>query len=83
MADRKPSANAKRVFWFDDGKTPNVADMLEKEPEVAMHRLRFDAPDANAHTKSHARWYAAVNKIVASRTITSDKANVRVVGPGA
>lgn len=46
MADRKPSANAKRVFWFDDGKTPNVADMLEKEPEVAMHRLRFDAPDA-------------------------------------
>ncbi len=39
-----------------------------------------DAPDAHAHTKSHARWYAGVNKIVASRTITSNKANVRVVG---
>ena len=46
MPADKPSANAKRVFWFDDGKRPNVADMLDKAPEVAMHRLRFDAPDA-------------------------------------
>jgi D-3-phosphoglycerate dehydrogenase len=46
MPAEKPSANAKRVFWFDDGKRPNVADMLDKAPEVAMHRLRFDAPDA-------------------------------------
>jgi D-3-phosphoglycerate dehydrogenase len=46
VAKRPPSSNAKRVFWFDDGKTPNVADMLDQEPEVAMHRLKFDAPDA-------------------------------------
>ncbi|MGE0403975.1 MAG: dihydrofolate reductase family protein [Kofleriaceae bacterium] len=39
-----------------------------------------DAPDANAPTKNHARWYANVKKIVASRTITSSKPNVRVVG---
>jgi len=46
MAADTPSANAKRVFWFDDGKRPNVADMLDKQPEVAMHRLKFDTPDA-------------------------------------
>jgi dihydrofolate reductase len=40
-----------------------------------------DAPDANAHTKSHARWYNGVKKIVASRTLAaSTKPNVRVVG---
>jgi dihydrofolate reductase len=40
-----------------------------------------DAPDADAHAKSHARWYAGVRKIVASRTLTaSNKPNVRVVG---
>lgn len=40
-----------------------------------------DAPDADAHTKSHARWYKGVNKIVASRTLAAAKnPNVRVVG---
>jgi dihydrofolate reductase len=40
-----------------------------------------DAPDAGAHTKSHARWYNGVKKIVASRTLTGSKnPNVRVVG---
>jgi len=40
-----------------------------------------DAPDAGAHTKSHARWYDRVRKIVASRTLAaSKKPNVRVVG---
>jgi dihydrofolate reductase len=40
-----------------------------------------DAPDANAHTKSHARWYKGVKKIVASRTLPASKdPNVRVVG---
>jgi D-3-phosphoglycerate dehydrogenase len=37
-------ATIKRVFWFDDHKTPNVADVLEKEADVAVHRLAFDAP---------------------------------------
>ncbi|HMJ53555.1 MAG TPA: dihydrofolate reductase family protein [Polyangiaceae bacterium] len=32
-----------------------------------------DAPDANAHTKSHARWYKDVSKIVASRTLGPSK----------
>jgi dihydrofolate reductase len=40
-----------------------------------------DAPDAGAHTKSHARWYSRVRKLVASRTLTTSKnPNVRVVG---
>jgi dihydrofolate reductase len=40
-----------------------------------------DAPDAGAHTKSHARWYSGVKKIVASRTLAAPKnRNVRVVG---
>jgi dihydrofolate reductase len=39
-----------------------------------------DAPGASAHTKSHARWYGGVQKIVASRTLPpSKKSNVRVV----
>ena len=40
-----------------------------------------DAPDAGAHTKSHARWYKSVKKIVASRTLPASKdPNVHVVG---
>ena len=40
-----------------------------------------DKPDASAHTKSHARWYSGVKKIVASRTLAASKnPNVRVVG---
>ncbi|CAN5721776.1 dihydrofolate reductase family protein [soil metagenome] len=39
-----------------------------------------DAPDSTAHEKSHARWYMGVNKIVASRTITSTDPKVHVVG---
>jgi len=38
--------NAKRVFWFDDKKTPTVADVLDDTPEVAMYRLQFDDPEA-------------------------------------
>jgi dihydrofolate reductase len=44
-----------------------------------------DAPDADPHTKSHARWYKGVKKLVASRTLrashsASKDPNVRVVG---
>lgn len=40
-----------------------------------------EAPDADAHTKSHARWYDGVKKIVASRTLPASKdPKVRVVG---
>jgi D-3-phosphoglycerate dehydrogenase len=39
------SAIVKRIFWFDDHKTPNVADVLAKEADVAVHRLAFDAPE--------------------------------------
>jgi dihydrofolate reductase len=40
-----------------------------------------DAPDADAHAKSHARWYGGVKKLVASRTLAPSKdPNVRIVG---
>ena len=39
------SATVKRVFWFDDHKTPNVADVLAKEAGIAVHRLAFDASE--------------------------------------
>ena len=37
----------KRVFWFDDGKRPNVADVLEKEQDIILHRLAFNGPQAD------------------------------------
>jgi hypothetical protein len=37
----------KRVFWFDDGKSPNVADALEKEKDIVVHRLAFNGPPAD------------------------------------
>ena len=39
------STPIKHVFWFDDHKTPNVADVLDKEAAVVVHRLAFDAPE--------------------------------------
>src|SRR5262249_20593530 len=39
------STNVKRVFWFDDHKTPNVADELAKEVDFTVYRLTFDAPE--------------------------------------
>jgi D-3-phosphoglycerate dehydrogenase / 2-oxoglutarate reductase len=41
-------ANIKKsVFWFDDGKRPNVADSLEKQSDIIVHRLEFDGPNAD------------------------------------
>jgi len=37
----------KSVFWFDDGKRPNVADALEKETDIIVHRLAFAGPQAD------------------------------------
>jgi D-3-phosphoglycerate dehydrogenase / 2-oxoglutarate reductase len=39
------STPVKRIFWFDDHKTPNVADVLAKQADVAIHRLAFDSPE--------------------------------------
>ena len=39
------SARLKRVFWFDDHKSPNVADILAEEADFIVHRLAFDAPE--------------------------------------
>ena len=36
---------AKRVFWFDDQKRPNVADVLEKKDGYTVFRLSFDDPE--------------------------------------
>jgi len=35
----------KRAFWFDDRKTPNVADVLEKKEDYTVFRLSFDGPE--------------------------------------
>lgn len=40
------STPVKRAFWFDDHKTPNVADALAKEADVMVYRLAFDAPQS-------------------------------------
>ena len=37
----------KHVFWFDDGKRPNVADALERETDITVHRLGFNGPKAD------------------------------------
>ena len=37
----------KSVVWFDDGKRPNVADQLEKEADISLHRLAYDGPQAD------------------------------------
>ena len=37
----------KTVFWFDDGKRPNVADELEKEQDITLHRLSYRGPPAD------------------------------------
>ncbi|HEX9685033.1 MAG TPA: hydroxyacid dehydrogenase [Burkholderiales bacterium] len=43
-----PARNAKKtVFWFDDGKRPNVADNLEKEQDITLHRLAYHGPKAD------------------------------------
>ena len=36
----------KHVIWFDDHKTPNVADILAQEADFTVHRLVFNAPEA-------------------------------------
>ena len=38
------STREKRVFWFDDHKTPNVADVLAHAVDFVVHRLAFNAP---------------------------------------
>lgn len=53
-----PARNARKtVFWFDDGKRPNVADALEKDKEIVLHRLSYKGPQADnwgAMSASHA-----------------------------
>ncbi len=52
-----PTKPHKTVFWFNDGKSPNVADSLDKNKEITLHRLTFDGPQADnwgAMSASHA-----------------------------
>jgi hypothetical protein len=37
----------KQVFWFNNGKSPNVADVLYKMQESTLHRLPHDGPEAD------------------------------------
>ena len=41
------STSEKRVFWFDDHKTPNVADVLAHAADFVVHRLAFNAPETD------------------------------------
>jgi D-3-phosphoglycerate dehydrogenase len=41
------SSTRKRVVWFDDAKRPNVADLLEQEPDISVQRLSYDAPQTD------------------------------------
>jgi len=52
-----PTATPRRVFWFDDHKTPNVADFLEHEADMTLHRLSFEAAAA-ANWATMARGHA-------------------------
>ena len=42
-----PSKTEKTVAWFEDGKRPNVADSLQKEKDIILHRLAFTGPKAD------------------------------------
>ncbi len=42
-----PGKTDKSVFWFEDGKRPNVADSLGKENDILLHRLTFKGPQAD------------------------------------
>jgi len=51
------SKTEKRVFWFNDGKSPNVADALDKMKDITLYRLTYDGPKADnwgAMSASHA-----------------------------
>lgn len=37
----------KRVFWFNDGKSPSVADSIDKMDDIALYRLTYDGPKAD------------------------------------
>lgn len=43
----RANKTGKSVFWFDDGKRPNVADALEREKDIIVHRLAFAGPQAD------------------------------------
>jgi D-3-phosphoglycerate dehydrogenase len=47
IAPMHASKPRKTVAWFDDGKHPNVADLLEKDLGISLHRLFYDAPKAD------------------------------------
>ena len=42
----EPVRRCSKVFWFDDHKTPNVADALAHKADFIVHRLAFHAPEA-------------------------------------
>ena len=57
MAASNTTQSAKTIFWFDDGKRPNVADSLDKIKDITLHRLNFKGPEADnwgAMAASHA-----------------------------
>jgi dihydrofolate reductase len=80
------------IIVFNDELADHTYPLIETVDLAVYGRITYelmqgywpnaaDAPDANAHTKSHAGWYKGVKKIVASRTLPVSKdPNVRVIG---
>ncbi|HEX4417615.1 MAG TPA: dihydrofolate reductase family protein [Kofleriaceae bacterium] len=77
---------------FDDELADHIYPLIDTVDTAVYGRVTYqmmegywptagDASDAGAHTKSHARWYNGVKKIVASRTLPASKdPKVQVVG---
>jgi dihydrofolate reductase len=77
---------------FNDELADHTYPLIESVDTAVYGRVTYqmmegywptagDASDADAHAKSHSRWYNGVNKIVASRTLpASQDPKVRVVG---
>jgi dihydrofolate reductase len=79
---------------FDDELADHTYPLIDTVDTAVYGRLTYqmmegywptagDAADASAHTQRHSRWYMAVKKIVASRTLpASHDPTVQVVGEG-
>jgi dihydrofolate reductase len=73
---------ADHVYPLIDAVDTSVYGRITYQMMESYWPSMVDAADAHPRERKHARWYNSVNKIVASRTITSSKPNVRVIGDG-
>ncbi len=75
---------------IDDEIIENIYPRIEPVETAVYGRVTYqmmesywptmlDQADATARDRSHARWYAGVDKVVASRTLASSDPKVRVI----